>query len=116
MSGILNWALQGSRDWYRDGLMPPSEVLLATEKYRTEMDGFSRFLDEGIITERLEAQTSKAELYSVYSQWCTDEGVEMLTKMELGTRMKQRGYEEGRSNSGRYWKNMAIEDAEEYSL
>ena len=43
------------------------------------------------------------------------EGVEMLTKMKLGTRMKQRGYEEGRCNSGRYWKNIAIEDDEECS-
>jgi putative DNA primase/helicase len=38
LSGILNWALEGLRDWLANGLQPPPEVTEATEAYRAEMD------------------------------------------------------------------------------
>tara|TARA_R100001086_G_scaffold231437_1_gene152166 strand:- start:392 stop:1318 length:927 start_codon:yes stop_codon:yes gene_type:complete len=113
LPGVLNWAIEGSVDWYRNGLMPPPEVLAATEQYRSEMDGFSRFLDDGLVTERVGGWVSKADLYAVYNQWCVDEGLEALTKNDFGTRMNQRGYEEGRRNSVRYWRDVEITSDDE---
>ena len=72
------------------------------------MDIFSRFLDEGIIVRRLGGRVSKTELYAAYCQWVSDEGGEPLTKTTFGERMKQREYEDGRSMSERYWKDVKI--------
>lgn len=37
-SGILNWCLEGYRDWRREGLNPPDEVRGAGDEYRKDMD------------------------------------------------------------------------------
>ena len=108
LPGVLNWAIEGSVDWYRNGLMPPAEVLAATEQYRSEMDGFSRFLKDGAVIEQAGERVGKSHLYAAYSQWCTDEGVEALAQSEFGSRMKRGGYRESRTNAARYWQGLML--------
>jgi putative DNA primase/helicase len=45
-SGILNWLLEGTARWKREGLKAPKAVLLATDEYREEMDVIGNFLKE----------------------------------------------------------------------
>ncbi len=44
-AGILNWLLNGCREWLHHGLIVPAEILAATEEYRTENDPIREFLD-----------------------------------------------------------------------
>ena len=46
LPGILNWALEGLRDYLRRGLAPPKAVLAATDDYRQDMDVIGRWIDE----------------------------------------------------------------------
>jgi putative DNA primase/helicase len=57
--GILAWAVRGCLDWLKNGLRPPTEVLMATNEYRADMDTFADWLGE-VIDARAEA---KGNLY-----------------------------------------------------
>jgi putative DNA primase/helicase len=45
-SGILNWLLEGTARWKREGLKVPAAILSATDEYRGEMDVIGNFLKE----------------------------------------------------------------------
>jgi putative DNA primase/helicase len=104
-SGILKWAIEGAIEWNKVGLNPPAEVQSATEHYRSEMDTFSRFCGE-MINKKVGSTVAKSHLFVAYLQWRDDEGGEELTKRELTIRMKQLGFEEGRSKLERHWKDV----------
>jgi putative DNA primase/helicase len=104
-SGILKWAIEGAIEWNRVGLKPPAEVQSATEHYRSEMDTFLRFCGE-MLGKKVGSTVTKSHLFEAYLQWRDDEGGEELTKRELTIRMKQLGFEEGRSKLERYWKDV----------
>jgi P4 family phage/plasmid primase-like protien len=44
LSGILNWALEGCRQWQRGGMKEPEKVSLATEGYKEEEDVVGEFI------------------------------------------------------------------------
>jgi phage/plasmid-associated DNA primase len=46
LPGILNWALAGTAEYFKDGLNPPQAVTGATKKYRSDMDVLGRWVDE----------------------------------------------------------------------
>jgi P4 family phage/plasmid primase-like protien len=45
-SGILQWAVDGYREYRRLGLAPPTIVIAATEAYLIEEDSFGRWVEE----------------------------------------------------------------------
>ncbi|MFH1547023.1 MAG: phage/plasmid primase, P4 family, partial [bacterium] len=45
LTGILNWALEGSLRWQKEGLEIPIEIMAATADYRDEMDILSEFME-----------------------------------------------------------------------
>ena len=109
LPGILNWAIKGAVKWAREGLNPPAAVLQATSEYRSEMDTFSRFCSEMIQRED-GATTPKSELIKAFELWCSVEGGEQLTPGGLLQRMKQEGFEEGRSSNSRFWKDISLQN------
>ncbi|UBB18549.1 phage/plasmid primase, P4 family [Comamonas odontotermitis] len=48
-SGILNWAVSGAKEWYRQGLNPPESVKAAVQRYRSESDVMGEWLQERTI-------------------------------------------------------------------
>ena len=46
LSGILNWALEGCREWQKKGLQPPAGVVNATASYQAEMDVIGQFISD----------------------------------------------------------------------
>lgn len=111
--GILNWAVKGAVDWFENGLMPPDEVLSATNAYRNEMDTFLQFSSD-IIVSQPGSKTLKASVYDAYCNWRREEGGEELNKNELGARMKRLGFEEKRERGARYWRDIILDVDETY--
>jgi len=109
LPGILNWAIKGAVKWAKEGLNPPIAVLQATSEYRSEMDTFSRFCSEMIQRED-GATTPKSELIKAFELWCSVEGGEQLTPGGLAQRMKQEGFEDGRSSNRRFWKDISLQN------
>jgi P4 family phage/plasmid primase-like protien len=42
--GILNWIIQGAKEWFSGGLNPPEDVAAATDEYRNDQDSIGQFV------------------------------------------------------------------------
>jgi len=89
--GILNWMIQGCREWQRQGLNPPLEVMTAVSEYRSEMDLLAEFLDEKCILGPGEKVKAK-DLYKAYREFCEAEGEFVLGKKRFADLLLQRGF------------------------
>jgi putative DNA primase/helicase len=72
LPGILNWAIDGYREYKSQGLNPPEAVLNAVKQYRSESDVLNEFIDDhfdlntdGIIT--------RSELWEQYMKYTKDD-------------------------------------------
>lgn len=78
-SGILNWCLEGLRDYLKDGLEQPTRVKKAGDDYQDEENIFAQFVRDTFV------QVSGPEdvvwqpnnlLHYLYVQWCKSQGMQ----------------------------------------
>lgn len=94
MSGILNWAVAGAREWMQHGLQPPVCCTVATEAYRAQSDKLAEFIAEHFIKED-GATVTKAGAYAAYREWATRAGIDhQASKRGLGFQLAGRGWQE----------------------
>jgi len=68
--GVLNWLVQGCREWQRDGLREaPAVVEAATQQYREDSDPLLDFYAERCII-LAGVSVGAAELFTSYRAWC----------------------------------------------
>lgn len=91
LPGILNWALEGCREWQLGGLRPPAEVQAATEEYRVESDVLGAFIDERCV-EDANAATPASELYNAYKEWAESGRESVLNNTQFGRQLAERGF------------------------
>jgi P4 family phage/plasmid primase-like protien len=112
MPGILAWAVQGCMYWQQEGLGQPAAIEQATADYRSEMDTLADFLDDRcVIGEHF--QVTSGEMYSAYSDWCTNNGETAASQRRLGIQLKERGFRPSRDTSRRFWKGIGLVKNEE---
>ena len=104
LPGILNWAIEGHRQWILKGLDVPNKVLRATEDYRTEMDMLGQFIDECCdVADGLEVPSS--DLHKSFQEWANSH----ISQNQFGRLMKDRHFDKHRSSrSGRPMAYMGI--------
>ena len=68
LSGILQWALAGCKEWQNAGLGEPDEVKAATGDYRAEMDIIGRFIREECVTGN-QLYVGATTLYEAFKTW-----------------------------------------------
>ncbi len=109
LSGILNWAIEGCREWQQFGLGTPAEVTAATEEYRNEMDLLNDFLTECCIESSDEKVPSK-DLYKAYSNWCELNGEFQLKQNWFGRKLKEKGFTSKQLGTQRirYWMGLDL--------
>lgn len=91
LSGILNWAIAGLKEWREHGLNEPQVILDEIEAYRDEMNLVHRFIGDG--TFRKETSVVGAtELYECFKLWCEEEGESYLSQKQFGRRMTEMGF------------------------
>jgi putative DNA primase/helicase len=78
LPGILNWMIDGFREWRRQGLAPPECVCAATEQYQSDMDRIGAFLRE--CCKVGEGRTRTSKLYGVYRGWAKATGIFPLSR------------------------------------
>jgi len=89
LSGILNFAIEGLRRLRDRGDFAVSGTLAdAAEKWRRQSDSLYWFVSERI-RERVGAVITKADLYGEYARFCEENGVQAVTKNEVGHRLPQ---------------------------
>jgi|GEM_PF-2079785 len=83
-SGILNWALEGVRQWLEVGLKPPQSVIKATQEYRAEQNVFVRFA-EACLEFDPQGKESATALYNTYKDWGKFSREYVATQAKFGT-------------------------------
>lgn len=97
-SGILNWAIDGCREWQQNGLGTPVEVTNATNSYRNEQDTIASFIETCCII-KAEANYSASKLHKLY---CENTG-EKVSAKEFNRLMTEHGYKCEHSRNGNIW-------------
>lgn len=89
-SGMLNWAIEGYRQWRKHGLNPPQEVLLAGQELRRDQDYLGNFLAETTHPEDGGFVSSEA-VHEAWTAWRGgDREIPDLSKRKLGEELKKR--------------------------
>lgn len=101
LSGILNWALRGCREWQDEGLKPPPIVTAAVTQYREESDTLGRFVTE-CCEVRLNAQVKTSSLYRSYKEFCEQGGERWISVKDFPGEIERRGFERKRDRTGTY--------------
>jgi putative DNA primase/helicase len=107
-SGILNWALEGLRD-YRDlgGLEPPDSVTENTDGYREEMDIFGRFISECCLL--LDgAKVRPNDLRKAYCAWAAGQGYGPRSIRWISGHVRDRGIVKGPVGGYDYYKGIGL--------
>jgi putative DNA primase/helicase len=106
-SGILNWLLEGTARWKREGLNVPAAILNATDEYRGEMDVIGNFLKECCV-QKPGITIRIRELFKAYQEWCEENNEHAVSERFLGLRLKEMGFERTRTADARYWCGLAL--------
>ena len=106
-SGILNWLLEGTLRWKKEGLNAPSVILNATDEYRGEMDVIGNFIKERCIQGK-QYSIRIRELYKAYADWCDDNKEHAVSERFFTMRLKEMGFEQTRTAEARYWAGLAL--------
>ena len=84
--GILNWLLDGCREWQQTGLREPMAIRDATAEYRAEMDHAREFFEMFCVFGADFSVTGK-ELFSTYYNWCRVNNDVALGKMTFNRQL-----------------------------
>ncbi len=107
LPGILNWALDGCRDWLENGLGMPEEVKGATKAYHDEMDIVGKWLTE-CCAEHPHAIVSAKQLYVSYVGWAEENGERCESQNKIGARLTERGFTRVRKRDGFHWLGIGL--------
>ena len=89
-SGILNWALQGLKDWCDTGLKPPQSVVKATKDYRAEQNVFVRFFNDCLERDPQGKETATT-IYAAYKDWAHFSNEYVQTSTRFGAEFAKLG-------------------------
>lgn len=98
-SGILNWALDGWREWADIGLAVPDPVRKATQAYRSDSDSVAAFLDD--CCRRIEGATTASKmLYEAYQFYMReDQGGEPVNSNRFGRALSDKGFQKEKAGT-----------------
>jgi putative DNA primase/helicase len=101
--GILNWMIEGCKQWQLHGLSDSAAVRQATGQYKDEQDLIAQFIEDRCEV-GFDKSVSKSLLFTAFENW--NEG-QKVGRTEFGQRIKQFGSPgtigEGRNNHERLW-------------
>lgn len=89
--GILQWMLEGSRKYFKDGLQLSKTIKAEHASYRKESDMLGEFLEDQ--TEiAIDAKESQSDLFYRWRNWCESNGVRHGSKKTFTQRLAERGF------------------------
>ncbi len=100
LSGILNWALDGVKEFLSTGMGTPEEVRSATADYRAEQDVLANWIQERCTLGSQESD-EYAALYGDYIAWCEDNKEEPINKARFSSSLDERGCPAHRGAKGK---------------
>lgn len=89
---ILRKLVNGSVEWYKNGLIQPTSVKAATAEYFEEEDIFAQWLAENCVKDSA-AHTKSNILYNDWNSYCLERGEEPGSNKALSQRLKAASFE-----------------------
>jgi len=99
-SGILNWMVEGLRDFERGGLPVSERVAQASIRWREATDPIGTFIRDFLSASR--RKTPSLAIKAAYTTFCKANG-HALEETRLWAAMRCRGFEPYRTGKGRGW-------------
>jgi P4 family phage/plasmid primase-like protien len=94
--GILQWAIDGCREWQRIGLAPPPAVCEATEEYLQEQDGIAQWVEECCVTGK-HLWGIGAQLWQSWKKWAEANNETPGARNDFSTALSELGYRPDKS-------------------
>jgi putative DNA primase/helicase len=111
MSGILQWAVEGCKEWRNQGLKAPKQVKAAVDGYREEMDILGHWIEECcVLNERIKAESN--HLYQSYKSWCQLNGHYFQSQTRFGRALGERGLQKEKQGTIS-WTGIGLKPASE---
>jgi putative DNA primase/helicase len=107
LPGILNWALEGYRNWKQQKLNPPDQVMKETGAYRLDNDTVGQFI-EACCEKDPWAITTVKDLYDRYVSWSEQSGYEPVHRNMFGKTLAQKDFMKVNKNTGSAWKGLSL--------
>jgi putative DNA primase/helicase len=101
--GILNWLIEGARDFLENGLYVAPEIESATDQWHAESDPIGEFFKDCVVDvpEAENATLTPSEAYAAYVAWSGYNAKHVKTQTKFGSEMVKR-YRREQSNGRRY--------------
>lgn len=109
---ILNWVLEGLKQYRERGLDAPEQITQWRDDYRDDVDTVRQFLneapDEGRIETAEQSTVTVRQLHLAYTAWCSDNQIPPLGMRKFNERMESAGFEKHRTAKGYTWTGIGI--------
>lgn len=110
LPGILNWAIQGAREWRAEGLNPPARVKAETEQYRRDSDLVGQWI-EACTVQGPAGEMDASAGYQSFAAWATDNGYRPEAQNAWARRMTERGIERRQRGRKRFYVGLGLIEA-----
>lgn len=115
-SGILNWLLEGVREYLEVGLDEPEVIKQGSADHRRESDDVVQFLEERLSEGnllKLEGERMRVQdLYRLYGSWCDHNNVRYrLSEKRFNKRCMSMGLRKEKIGSYYFWLDLKINPA-----
>lgn len=100
--GILNWLVEGARNYLEAGLAPPAEVSQATDELRQDADPYGKFLESAcVVTGDPQDSITSRELMLCFIYWQMTRGETPFKDRTITTNLKDHSRRWRSPSSGR---------------
>jgi putative DNA primase/helicase len=108
LPGIFNWAVEGLKEYYKNGLQEPTDVTAAVTSYKNDQDILKDFFDENFEDTESDLDRVKAsELYNGYKTWWFNiETTKPLTSTMFGRLCRDRGLHKMEDRAGKWYTHL----------
>ena len=114
ISGILNWALKGWKDYRENGLHVPAAVKNATSEYRSESDTLAAFISE-ICVENTALKVHTTRLFQSFKEWVKEnnEADQIRSSRAMISLLRERGFDVSAGSQNKHYVHGLGLEAEE---
>ena len=110
-AAILSWVIEGARMFIADGcrLIPPEEIVNATNEYRLQEDWLNDFLENRCVIAS-DHTVRVGDLHIAYKDYCVAIGAYARSRQEFNRALERRGFlmKTGHANK-KYWIGLSIQ-------
>jgi len=107
---ILTWLVDGAVRSYKDGIIEPEAVRVASQGYREEYDLIGRFIDDCCDTSDPHSKIKSSRLYKAYEKWAETNGEFKHGNRQFSDELKRKDFEKAK-NGWIFWHGIDLSES-----